>query len=85
MKVVGLPQTNLADVALQLRKMAEWIETSEMPYVTCVLVMGMPDQDVRVYGFGQRTSGLEIQGWLTRAQHHVAGNVERFQGEDGAA
>jgi hypothetical protein len=81
MKVVEFPVTNLNDLALQLRKMADWIEKAPDPYLTCILILGRADQDVNVYGWGHRTSGLEVQGWLTRAQHLVSGVCSRIPDE----
>lgn len=78
MNVTEFPRTNLADVALQLRKLADWIETAKDEQFTCLVILGRANQDVNVYGFGARTSGLEVQGWIARAAHQVAGCVERF-------
>ncbi len=77
MNVTEFPRTNLADVALQLRKLADWVDTANDAQLTAIVIFGRASQEVNVYGFGARTSGLEVQGWLTRAAHHVAGCVER--------
>jgi hypothetical protein len=76
--VVPLPVTDLKDIALHLRQLAEWIETCD-EQVSCVLVLGRASQEVNVYGWGCRVSGLETQGWLARAAAHVAHAVERVQ------
>ena len=78
MNVVTLPITDLKDIALQLRKMADWVEKSDEP-LSCVVILGRANQDVNVYGWGHRVSGLEAQGWIARATSHVANAVERVQ------
>lgn len=82
MNVTEFPRTNLADVALQLRKLADWVDTANDEHFTCLVIFGRASQEVNVYGFGARTSGLEIQGWLARAATHVAGNIQRH-GDEG--
>jgi hypothetical protein len=81
LRVVDFPRTNLADVALQLRQLADWIESAKDEQFTAIVILGRECQHVNVYGFGARTSGLEVQGWLARAAAHVAGNVERHSDE----
>jgi hypothetical protein len=83
MNVVEFPQTDLRDIALQLRRMADWIEKADYREMSCIVILGMPSQAVNVYGWGARTSGLEMQGWLARATSSVAGEVERFQESGG--
>ncbi len=83
MKVTELPRTNLADVALQLRRLADWIEQARDAQLTCIVVLGRASQEVHVYGFGARVSGLETQGWLARAQSHVDRAVESWTDSDG--
>jgi hypothetical protein len=78
--VTEFPRTNLADVALQLRKLADWVETAD-EQLTCIVILGRASQEVNVHGFGARTSGLEVQGWLARATAHVAGNIQRASDE----
>lgn len=77
MNVVQFKQTNLADVALNLRKLADWVDSLPAQDLSAIIIFGRNTQDVNVYGFGQRTSGLEMQGWLQRATFHVSGNVSR--------
>lgn len=81
MNVVEWPATDLKDIALQLRRMADWVEKCD-EHLSCVVILGRGSGEPNVYGWGFRVSGLEMQGWLARATSHVAGNVERYQQED---
>ena len=80
MNVVDLPTSDLRDIAKQLRDMADWVEKQE-ERLSCILILGRGTQEVSVYGWGQRVSGLETQGWLARAASHVAKCVESFYEE----
>jgi hypothetical protein len=46
-----LPQTDLADVASQLRRLADWVERSSSNGMSCVIVIGTADY-TSVSGFG---------------------------------
>jgi hypothetical protein len=81
--VVPIPVTDMTDIARQLRAMADSVEKSPEKNLSCILVLGHDTQNVSVYGWGYRCSGLEVQGWLARAASWVAGNVERFAGARG--
>jgi len=78
--VVPLPVTDLKDIASQLRRMADFVETCD-EQLSCIVVLGRSDGTVRVYGWGHRVSGLEVQGWLARATSDVASGVQMHQEE----
>ena len=80
--IVPMPITDLKDIALQLRKMADWVEACD-EHLSCVLILGRSNQDVNVYGWGHRVSGLETQGWIARAAANVARAVERVHEDAG--
>jgi hypothetical protein len=80
MNLVQFPRANVNDVAARLREMADWVDSVDED-VTVVLVLGRASQAVHVYGYGHRTSGLEVQGWLARAAAHVMNAVRSFQTE----
>jgi hypothetical protein len=76
--LASLPNTDLADVALQLRRLADWIEKTPRP-LSCVIVMGTAEATT-VCGYGQRVSPLEIQGWLARAALQINEQSTRQNG-----
>lgn len=80
MNIVQFPRANLNDIAAKLREMADWRESVD-ENATVVLILGRASQDVSVYGWGHRTSGLEVQGWLARAAAHVMNCVRGFQND----
>jgi hypothetical protein len=73
-----LPNTDLADVALQLRRLADWIEKTRKP-LSCVVIMGTVEATT-VCGYGHRVSPLEIQGWLARAALQINESSTRQNG-----
>jgi len=83
LNLVELPQTDLRDIALQMRRMADWVEKSGRSELSCIFVLGNGDGSVNVYGWGTRVSALEAAGWLARAQAKTAEPVERIGTEAG--
>lgn len=68
-----LPVKDLRDVSAAFRRIADLIDNGQYaaPAVG-IAILGYSDHDVRVYGYGDRASPLEISGWLARAQVHLA-------------
>ena len=83
LNLVELPQTDLRDIALQMRRMADWVEMQGQSELSCIFVLGRSDGSVNVYGWGARASALEASGWLARAQAKTAEPVERIGSEAG--
>lgn len=81
MNLVQIPATDLANIAAQLRKLADRVETSD-EHLSCIVVLGHGNCETSVYGWGYRVSGLEMQGWLSRAAFEVSCSIERCQQAD---
>lgn len=81
MNVVPIPATDLSNIAAQLRKLADRVEASD-EHLSCIVILGHGNRETSIYGWGYRVSGLEMQGWLTRAAFDVGGGVVRAQADD---
>lgn len=69
LKLATLPVKDLRDLSAGLRRVADLLDSGEYdPACAAIVVLGYSDQDVRVYGYGNRANPLEISGWLSRAQ-----------------
>lgn len=67
-KLIQLPQSSLADIPTQLRKLADAYEASPEARVNIVLVVREDEGPVCVYALGARTdAGLQL-AMLTRAR-----------------
>ncbi len=67
-KIVKLPQQNLADVPVSLRKLADLIETSKVPpALNAIVVCEGPDDRLTVYGYGETRTFFHTVGLLQAA------------------
>jgi len=71
--VTAIGVLSLKDVSANLRRLADDMDSGKHPHASsAVLVMGYPDGDIWVNGFGERVSPLEVCGWLSRGLTKVA-------------
>lgn len=64
LKLVQHPATNLADIPMQLRRLAERIERGEFQPDTAVVILGTGMQEPRVFGYGNAGDSMRIVGLL---------------------
>jgi hypothetical protein len=69
--IVTMPASNLTDIVVQLRCLADSVETSPEKPVSCVVVLGFAQGTTTACAYGHRVNPLEVQGWLFRAAHEI--------------
>lgn len=71
-KLVPIGVVSLKEVSANLRRLADDMDSGKCEAASsAVLIMGFGDGTVWCNGFGERTSPLEIMGWLARAQAKI--------------
>lgn len=66
---VPIGVVSLKEVSTNLRRLADDMDSGTYEAATtAVVVLAYPDGDMTFNGYGERTSPLEIIGWLARAQ-----------------
>ena len=66
MPVHEIKRTSFLDAPGKLRELAAALEERKRP-TTTVIIITMDGAQMEVHGFGERTSGIEIAGYLSRA------------------
>lgn len=62
---------NLRDIPQRLRELADWAERNPGEVQTVLVISAANDKIIAVHGYGERTSPLEAQGWITMAALYV--------------
>lgn len=73
LKVVPIGTPNLKEVPNNLRALADRLESGDYQQAAAAIAIVIgEDGDMRIYGYGERMSPLEMQGWMAMAQTHHA-------------
>lgn len=77
---------DFTNIAAELRKLADWIDTRDAEVFSCVVLLGTP-AEFNVYAHGIRVTSLEVLGWLSRAVAEVGSGALgiHYRGSNDAA
>lgn len=65
-------RVSFLNVPEQLRMLAQRIEDDPIVAASVVLILGRSDGRVSILGYGERTSGLEVTGWIHRGLTYMS-------------